>query len=158
MKNGTRKLLVLLFLLSCGTSAQALSCRVVGVSDGDTLSAVCGNRRRIKVRLAGIDAPELRQPYGHAAKRALVSLCLRKTAKISIQDTDAYGRAVGRVFCAGRDANALQVKSGLAWAYRRYLQTPYLLDLENEARRARRGLWAKANPTPPWMWRRLKAR
>jgi endonuclease YncB( thermonuclease family) len=155
-QNAARRFLVLLFLLFCGTSAHAVSCRVVGVSDGDTLSAVCG--RRIKVRLAGIDAPELRQPYGRAARRSLAALCQRKTARIAIQGTDAYGRVVGRVFCAGIDVSAMQVKSGLAWTYRRYLRTPYLLDLENEARRARRGLWATANPTPPWTWRRLKAK
>jgi endonuclease YncB( thermonuclease family) len=156
MKNAAHRLLVFLLLLFCGTSAHAVSCRVVGVSDGDTLSAVCG--RRIKVRLAGIDAPELRQPYGRAAKRSLATLCWRKTARIVIQDIDAYGRVVGRVFCAGTDASAVQVKSGLAWTYRRYLRTPHLLNLENEARRARRGLWAAANPVPPWTWRRLKAR
>ncbi|MDR2788329.1 MAG: thermonuclease family protein [Candidatus Accumulibacter sp.] len=159
MKNATRKLPVLLFLLFSATLAHAASCLVVSVSDGDTLSVVCGNRqRRVKVRLAGIDAPELRQRYGHAAKKSLAALCHRKTAEILVQDIDAYGRAVGQVFCAGIDAGAAQVKSGLAWSYRRYLKTPYLLDLENEARRQRRGLWAAANPLPPWTWRRLKAR
>ena len=160
MKTAARQLLLLFLLLLpfCGMSAHALSCRVVGVADGDTLSAVCGHRRRIKVRLAEIDAPELRQPYGRAAKRSLVSLCQRKTARIVIQNIDAYDRTVGRVFCAGIDVGAVQVKSGLAWTDRRYLRTPHLLALENEARRARRGLWAAANPMPPWTWRRLKAR
>ncbi|MDR0379310.1 MAG: thermonuclease family protein, partial [Candidatus Accumulibacter sp.] len=58
MKNALRKLLVGLFLLLFGTLALAATCRVVGISDGDTLSAVCGSRQqRVKVRLAGIDAP-----------------------------------------------------------------------------------------------------
>jgi endonuclease YncB( thermonuclease family) len=157
MKNAIRKFSVLLLLLFFGTPAHALSCLVVGISDGDTLRAVCGVRQRVKIRLAGIDAPELRQSYGRAAKRSLASLCQRKTAEIAVQDIDAYGRTVAQVFCAGRDAGAVQVASGLAWAYRPYLRTPYLLDLENEARRQRRGLWTAAKPVPPWTWRKREA-
>jgi endonuclease YncB( thermonuclease family) len=100
----------------------------------------------------------LRQSYGRAAKRSLSRLCQGKTAEIAVQDIDAYGRIVGRVFCAGRDVSAIQIVSGLAWAYRPYLQTPYLLDLENVARSQRRGLWAAAKPVPPWTWRRQKGR
>jgi endonuclease YncB( thermonuclease family) len=157
MKNAARKLFVLLLLLFSGTLAHAVACRVVSVSDGDTLNAICGDRQRVKVRISGIDAPELRQSYGHAAKRSLASLCQRKIAEVAVLDIDAYGRAVARVFCAGRDAGAVQVASGLAWVYRPYLRTPYLLDLENAARRQRRGLWAAANPMPPWTWRKLRA-
>ena len=153
-----RKLSVLLLLLFSGTLAHAVTCLVVGISDGDTLNVVCGGRQRVKVRLAGIDAPELRQSYGRAAKRSLTLLCQRKTAEVAVLDIDAYDRAVARVFCAGQDASAVQVASGLAWAYRPYLRTPYLLDLENEARRQRRGLWAAANPMPPWTWRKLRTR
>jgi endonuclease YncB( thermonuclease family) len=158
MKNAIRKLSVLLLLLFSGTLAHAVACLVVGISDGDTLSAVCGGRQRVKIRLSGIDAPELRQSYGRAAKRSLTSLCQRKIAEVAVLDIDAYGRAVARVFCAGRDAGAVQVASGLAWAYRPYVRTPHLLALENEARRQRRGLWAAANPMPPWIWRKLRTK
>jgi endonuclease YncB( thermonuclease family) len=156
MKNAIRNLSVLLLLLFAATLAHAVSCLVVGISDGDTLSAVCGARQRVKIRLSGIDAPELRQSYGRAAKRSRASLCQKKTAEVAVLDIDVYGRAVARVFCAGRDAGAVQVASGMAWVYRPYLRTPHLLDLESEARRQRRGLWAAANPMPPWTWRKLR--
>ncbi len=48
-------------------AAAADQCLVVGISDGDTLTARCGAPgayQQVKVRLSGIDAPERRQPYG----------------------------------------------------------------------------------------------
>ena len=55
-------------------SAETLTGRVVGVHDGDTLTLLVEGNRQIKVRLAGIDAPELSQPYGQKAKQALSNL------------------------------------------------------------------------------------
>lgn len=91
--------------------------RVVGVSDGDTITVLVGGHEQIKVRLAEIDAPEKAQPFGQRSKQALSDLVFGKTVRVEQQDTDRYGRVVGRVFVDGTDVNVEQIRQGMAWAY-----------------------------------------
>ena len=72
--------------------------RVVGVSDGDTITILNDRKQQIKVRLAEIDTPESAQPYGSRAKQELSRLVYGKTVSVKVQDTDRYGRKVGRVY------------------------------------------------------------
>lgn len=134
--------------------AAVLLCLVVGVSDGDTLTARCPDRT-VKIRLAEIDAPEKKQAFGTRSKQALSDLCFGKEAEIRPQVRDKYSRTVARVSCAGQDASASQLQAGMAWVYRKYSTDPALPPLEAAARAARAGLWADPNPTPPWDWRRM---
>lgn len=137
--------------------ATTLLCLVVGISDGDTLTARCGQPgayEQVKVRLAEIDAPEKKQPFGERSRQNLASLCFQKSAEIRQSAKDRYGRTVARVTCAGQDANAAQVGAGLAWAYTKYLTDPAISQLEQRARAAHRGLWADTEPVAPWEWRR----
>lgn len=135
-----------------------IAARVVAVHDGDTLT-VFVEGRSLQVRLADIDAPELGQPYGLRARRSLAELCIGETAQLEIRGIDRYRRALARVTCAVADASAEQVRRGYAWAFRRHAPpgSP-LYAMENEARAARRGLWADAAPVPPWEWRRDRRR
>lgn len=127
---------------------------VIGISDGDTLTALQGHQQ-IKIRLAEIDAPEKSQPFGAKAKQSLADLCFGKQAEITPITRDRYGRAVGRVHCDGIDANAEQVRRGLAWVYDRYATDRSLYALQDEARADGRGLWRDATTAePPWEWRR----
>lgn len=128
---------------------------VVGISDGDTLT-VLHDQQPIKVRLAEIDAPEKAQAFGSRAKQSLSDMCFGKTAEVSTQTRDRYGRTVARVRCDGIDANAEQVRRGMAWVYTKYSRDPSFPPLEQEARAERRGLWADAYPVPPWEWRHMK--
>lgn len=92
-------------------------CLVVGISDGDTLTARCGQPgayEQVKVRLAEIDAPEKKQPFGERSRQHLANLCFEKTAEIHQRGKDRYGRSVARVVCAGQDANLAQVRDGMA--------------------------------------------
>ena len=75
---------------------------------------------------------------------------------VVLQDTDRYGRTVGRVYVGNLDVNAEMVKQGAAWVYRTYAKDQALYRLENEARAAQRGLWGlpEAQRCPPWDWRR----
>ncbi len=127
--------------------------RVVGVGDGDTLTVRTDGGRRVRVRLAGIDAPEHDQPYGVAATRSLAGLALNRVVRVRVVAEDDYGRTVGAVRSGGRDLDAEQVRRGMAWVYRRYARSRRLYALEAEAKQARRGLWADSNPIPPWDWR-----
>lgn len=127
---------------------------VVSVHDGDTLTVLVA-KQQIKVRLAEIDAPELRQPFGHRSRQSLVDLCFHATAKVEQIARDRYGRSVGKVECGGMDASAHQVALGLAWVYDRYSKpTSPLYSLQDAAKAAGRGLWADNDPAPPWEWRK----
>jgi endonuclease YncB( thermonuclease family) len=139
------------------SASALLICFVVGISDGDTLTARCEVGRGLKtfkVRLSEIDAPEKEQPYGSRSKRNLSNMCFKKPALLEAQGTDSYGRLLARVECDGVDANASQVAMGMAWVYDQYATDETLNEYQGEARAQRRGLWAHRDPVEPWLWRR----
>jgi endonuclease YncB( thermonuclease family) len=139
-------------LFSMPAAADVLTGRVVGVSDGDTLTVFDGKAQH-RVRLAEIDAPEKNQAFGTVAKSYLSDLCFGGPATVRVETVDRYGRSVGRVTCKGQDANAAMVRAGLAWVYTEYAKDPQLFRLEAEARTAKRQLWRDTRPTPPWQFR-----
>ncbi len=102
----------------------------------------------------GVDCPEKRQAFGKRAKQFTSTLVFGTTVTVQAVDRDRYGRTVGVVLLPdGRSLNHELVKAGFAWMYRRYTNDQSLSDLEEEARVAGRGLWADAEPVPPWEWR-----
>lgn len=140
-------------------SAAVLLCIVVAISDGDTLTARCGQPgayEQVRVRLSEIDAPEKAQAFGEKSRQHLAQLCHRQTASIRSIGTDRHGRTLARVECQGKDANAEQVRAGLAWVYDRYVTDRNLYVLQDSARSSGIGLWADRNPLPPWEWRHAK--
>ena len=135
-------------------------CLVVGISDGDSITARCPTgdtahpHQQVKVRLAEIDAPESGQPYGRS-KEHLSALCFNVEATIRQTATDRWGRTVARVECRGKDANLEQVRAGMAWAFTKYQTDAEFPRAELEARAARVGMWADAEPQQsPWAFRR----
>lgn len=126
--------------------------QVVAIADGDTLTVLEG-KQQIKVRLANIDAPEKKQPFGQRSRQSLADLCFRKEATLQVQDVDRYGRTVAVVVCDGIEANREQVDRGLAWVYPKYNKDRTLPAVEASAREAKLGLWRDAAPVPPWEWR-----
>ncbi len=148
--------LILPLVLTAAASAADLRGQVVGVHDGDTLTLLTVEREQVRIRLAEIDAPEMRQPWGTRARQALAAMAHQQPAIVVVVDTDRYGRTVGTVWVDGRNVNAEMVRAGHAWVYRQYLRDRSLLAVEDEARRARRGLWRlpEAERVPPWVWRR----
>lgn len=141
-------------LFSSGARAQTIDCRVVGIADGDTLTCLTSAKEQIKIRLAEIDAPEKKQPFGQRSKQSLGELCYEKRADVRVVDTDRYGRTVGRVICAGIDANIAQVRRGMAWVYDQYSRDPVLHRLQANAKVTHTGLWSDADPVAPWEWRK----
>ena len=128
---------------------------VVGVTDGDTIKVLQG-KKQYKIRLNGIDAPEMSQAYGKKSKEYLASLIFGKKVEVIVRDTDRYGRFVGDVMIAGKSANAELVAAGFAWRYTAYSKDENLAVLENAARAKRLGLWADSSPVPPWEFRHKK--
>ena len=148
----------ILTILAGPLLAAEYSGKVVGVHDGDTITLLVpdgASFKQVKVRLGEIDTPESKQPYGERAKQTLSDLAYNKPARVVVQDTDKYGRTVGRVYVGSLDVNAEMIRQGAAWAYRQYLKDQSLLALEAEAKTAKRGLWAlpEAERMPPWEWR-----
>lgn len=130
---------------------------LVRVTDGDTL--------RVKVqgvamdfRLSQIDAPEKDQPYGSEARAHLLQLVRGQQVVLVPLDTDRYGRTVAEVWVGSRNVNRELVKGGSAWFYDEFSQDAVLYELEQQARTAKRGLWALPAPQriEPWRWRREK--
>ncbi len=163
MKTYKTKLTTLLLCLTALVSTNILADvtgRVVGITDGDTATVLDSSRTQYKVRLAGIDAPEKKQPFGQKSKEALSDCAYDKTATIVGDKQDRYGRLVGKVMVSGVDCNLRQINLGLAWHYKKYMKEQPEGDratysrTEDSARGKRVGLWVEADPMPPWEWRR----
>ena len=150
--------LVLLALLAIPLTVCAryeVTGLVVGVHDGDTITLRCADGRKLKVRLEGIDAPEIGQPYGDVSRLALDGMVYRRNVTIVPVTVDKYGRTVARVLVGGLDVNLELVRLGLAWRYDRYSLEAALGAAQLQAKAAGLGLWHDPNPTPPWVWRTL---
>ena len=149
---------VLLILAGCQGAAADFPARVVGISNGDTLTVLTADRRQVKVRLHGIDAPETGQDFGSRAKQAASELAFGKEVTVRPVETDRYGRTVAEVMLPdGRSLNRELVRDGMAWWYRQYAPADReLAGLEAEAKAAKRGLWSQAGAVPPWEWRKPK--
>jgi endonuclease YncB( thermonuclease family) len=139
-------------------SAQATG-RVVGVIDGDTLDILTAGFETLRVRLSGIDAPELGQAFGRSAKAALSSLVFARSVAIEWRKRDRYDRVVAKVTLEGRDIALEMLTLGMAWHYTRFeseqpaADRGEYADAHTRARLARRGLWADTAPVPPWEYR-----
>jgi endonuclease YncB( thermonuclease family) len=134
-------------------NATELAGRVVAIQDGDTLTVLV-SQKQTRVRLLDIDAPERKQPFGQRSRQSLSEICAGKSARVDDRGKDRYGRTLGQVTCAGVNANAEQVRRGMAWVFERYApkESP-LYVVQAEAQNARRGLWQDTEPVAPWDWR-----
>lgn len=157
--------------------AEELFGKVVGVTDGDTITVLDNSNREHQVRLFAIDSPETSchqkrpsrsddacvehgQPFGKAAKRSLSDLVYDRNVKVVLHRGESYGRSIGTIWVDGANANLEQVRRGMAWHYKRYAakeQTPADYDAfdqaENAARRNRVGLWSTGSAVTPWDYR-----
>lgn len=131
--------------------------QVVDIVDGDTLDVQLSDGSRVRLRLAGIDAPEEGQAFGPAAKQALSQLCLGKSVRFVVTELDRYQRPVAEMKVGEYSVNRTMVASGYAWWYRSYSRNAELRRSEEQARAKRAGLWQDANPVPPWEWRKEPA-
>jgi endonuclease YncB( thermonuclease family) len=142
--------------------ADAIEGRVVGISDGDTITVLDSSKKQHKIRLAGIDAPEKKQPFGQASKVHLSDLVFGKDVVLDCGKTDRYRREICIVMINGQDANLGQVRAGMAWWYRKYQneqtaqQRAAYEAAEAAAAAGRVGLWRDAGPVSPWEWRKAK--
>jgi endonuclease YncB( thermonuclease family) len=144
--------------------ADTLDGKVVGVSDGDTVTLLVDSHRQVKVRIAGIDAPEKSQAFGQAAKKAMSECSFGKAASVEWKKLDLYGRTIGKLFVDGVDCGMRQIELGVAWHYKTYEREQDPADrlayaeAEDKAKSDRRGLWSDATPVPPWDYRHSRVK
>lgn len=134
--------------------------RCVGVHDGDSITLLLdtpAGKRQAKIRLDGIDAPELGQPFSRVARAALSEMVFERECAVESRGADKYGRTIGRISVDGADVNAAMLDSGLAWHYKKYDSRPEMAGRETAARQAQLGLWQDRDPIPPWDWRKMSA-
>jgi endonuclease YncB( thermonuclease family) len=111
----------LLLAVALPTLALAqLNGRVVGVTDGDTITLLDSGNRQHKIRLGGIDAPEAHQSFGQKSKASLSALVFGREVTADCSRVDRYRRQVCKVLVNGTDANMEQIRAGMAWWYRKY--------------------------------------
>jgi len=146
--------LLILFMVVGPILAEAFKGQVLRVVDGDTIDVLAG-AQGIRVRLIGIDSPEIGQSFGDEAKRFVSELIFAKQVILRGSGKDRYGRMLADVTLAdGSDLSRRLVAGGKAWWYRKYALNDRILELlHNEAREARRGLWVDPSPTAPWDFR-----
>src|SRR3954452_22199280 len=136
-------------------AAETQSCNVLSVHDGDTFTALCGDKAVI-VRVSSIDAPELGQTWGSAAKSFVTEL-LGTHVELERVDRDRYGRVVAKVQLSdGRDLGREMVRAGFAFHYVEYSRDPELAALEEEAKAADRGVWSFGGSQRPTDFRMAK--
>ncbi len=145
--------LLICLCLATPSFAASFQGKVIKVIDGDTIDVLHNNQPE-RIRLNGIDAPEMGMAYGQAAKEYVLDMAALKTITVEVTDTDRYGRTVGDVILPdGRILNRDIVKAGYAWWFKKYSKDASLGELEEGARIARKGLWRDPRPKPPWEWR-----
>ncbi len=131
-------------------------CRAESVLDGDTVDFDCPSGL-LRVRLWGIDAPELGQtPWGDRSARRLGVLIGRSAVVVRTLEVGVYGRAVGTVHKAGQDIGLTLVSEGWATVRTRYVRDEIYRNARRDARRRSVGIWSQPGlHQRPWEWRRL---
>jgi len=148
----------ILLLFFCGpiyANAFDFTGKVVGVTDGDTIT-VLHLKTQHKIRLEHIDAPEGRQAFGNKAKQALSAKVFGKSVTIRWTKRDRYKRIIGGVWIGQRFINAEMVAEGMAWHYKKYSKNKMIAAAENKARTFKQGLWSDATAVAPWDFRKKR--
>ena len=140
-----------------GTS---LGCQLLDIHDGDTVTARCPEGK-LKVRLFGIDAPEIGQkPWGEQSRELLRGLLPNPHIKLEVVDLDQrYGRVVARILNGYQDVGLEMVRQGGAAVYEQYNNSRAYQVAQLQAKQDRLGIWSRPGAQQePWEWRKLNPR
>jgi micrococcal nuclease len=154
-----RLFLTIISIFICFFGITQLSGKVISVADGDTFTILNNENKQVKIRLHGIDAPELKQDFGQVSKKFLSDQVFASIVWIKSNGQDKYGRTIGIIYkipeMTGISINELSLQQGMSWHYKKYDQNKEWALLEEKARDEIKGLWLFDNPIPPWSWRKL---
>jgi len=151
-------MLFIIFPVSCKSGKKEaeknMMLNATRISDGDSFEGR-GDAGTFRIRLYGIDAPEMGQDFSRKSKETLGDLCKSGPLKVVVINKDRYGRLVSNVYNSkGQFINQIMVAEGMAWHFKKFSSDPVLDNLEKEARQSRKGLWGLENPLPPWDYRK----
>jgi|TARA_R110001606_G_scaffold366348_1_gene521445 micrococcal nuclease len=130
---------------------------VIAITDGDTIKVLSNDNEHLKIRLAGIDAPERKQPFGTKSKIMLADLIGNERVNLDCPDKDRYGRLICDISLTdGTDINLSMVANGGAWVYSAYNNDIDYIHTEEEAKANKLGLWGASEYQiiEPWLWRK----
>ncbi|MCY2973867.1 MAG: thermonuclease family protein [Planctomycetota bacterium] len=145
---------ILLLLVTATLQAEELRGKVVGISDGDTITVLDAQNVQHKIRLQGVDAPETSQAFGARCKQHLGEKIFGKQVVVTWTEKDRYDRILGEVTLGNRNIALEMVRDGAAWHYKQFSKSTELAEAEVEARKAKKGLWVDKEPVPPWEFRK----
>jgi len=118
---------------------EILRGKVVGVTDGDTITVLDDEKVQHKIRLGGIDAPESSQAFGAKAKHVLSTHVFNKYVTVEWTEKGRYGRTIGDIFVTrnGKQiwVNKDLVDEGFAWHYKEYSKSEVSWILDGATRR-----------------------
>ncbi|RJX18992.1 MAG: hypothetical protein C4575_09455 [Desulforudis sp.] len=145
----------LILLIPALSEAASWKGRCVAVLDGDSL-IVMRHHQPVTIRLYGVDAPEMKQPFGPEAKNFTAGLALDKRVTVKVNTWDRYGRTVAEIILPdGRNLGHELLRAGLAWWYKRYaVNDQELKELEAKAKSEKINLWSDDGRVPPWIYRK----
>lgn len=130
------------------------------IHDGDTVNVIADNNKKVKIRLFGIDAPEIKQAFGEESRLCLENMIKNKSIYFIPRDkkksTDKYGRTVAVLFDGEKNINLEMIKKGCAWNYTQYNKSLFGFFAQISAKNSKSGLWADDNPQAPWDYRHNK--
>ena len=151
----SKTLIFIVFLFVAFQTSARSDLVDIRVIDGDTVS---GNYlgKVIKIRLAEIDAPEMKQNFGTQSKRCLKIIINNSYRPITfkLKEKDRYQRSVGWLFSEDKNLNKEMVLKGCAWVYDRYAEDRSFFEAQDFAKKNKLGLWKTEDPIKPWIWRR----
>lgn len=153
-----RIVLIVIFFLSLSNCLYSqLKGRIIGVSDGDSVSLLDEKNVVFKIRLNGIDAPEKKQDFGNASKNFIGDLIYDKFVWVRTNGLDRYGRTIGTIYLnenmIGKSVNEMSLENGMSWHYKKYDKNILWSNIELKAKEDKIGLWQLQNPIPPWSFR-----
>lgn len=127
--------------------------KVVALHDGDTFTLLDKDNIQYKIRMEGIDAPELGQDYSKVAKKFLSDCIYMQTVKITYRKKDKYGRYIATVLLDNENINLKMIANGMAWHYVKYNKDAAYSNAEKKAKWQKKGLWSQNGAIAPWLYR-----
>lgn len=149
-----KMIVLLLFPVLCVAQTVA---RVVGVKDGDTVVVLLEGNIQQTLRLAEVDCPENKQPFGKNAKKFTSSQVFNKRITYVQTNKDRYGRVIAKIYYDnGKYLSAELIKAGLGWWYYSYSKDRSLGVLQEQAKKQKLGLWQDVHAMAPWDFRKAQ--
>lgn len=130
--------------------------KINSIHDGDTINIINDDGKKVKIRLYGIDAPEIKQDYGKKSRQCLEDMIADKKISYAVEDKDKYGRIVATIYADNININYEMIKKGCAWSYFQYSKSLRNELAQLKAKYNNIGLWAEDNPQAPWEYRKQK--